>query len=226
MGGRQPGAQCSTPAHGPSVKTASVTTKIDGAVIARPLDDEVQETFVGRMEVFEYQHGRASFADPLEERANCSEEIGPVSIRHLAETEETSKPRDDPSMVVGIGEVLGDEGLDLVRDLSASSVSAIRARWRTISPNDHRVTPSPYAGERPWCQSKVSVRSSTYCRSSQAGRDFPMHLHRRSKRGEPRCAVGSRWSFEAEFGSRPTKALRASRAPCPTGRRSRGRLQP
>ena len=38
------------------------------------------------------------------------------------------------------------------RVVASSSDSTRRARWRTISPSDQKVTPSPYAGERPSCQ--------------------------------------------------------------------------
>ena len=38
------------------------------------------------------------------------------------------------------------------RVVASSSDSTRRARWRTISPSAQKVTPSPYAGERPSCQ--------------------------------------------------------------------------
>ena len=40
----------------------------------------------------------------------------------------------------------------LARAASPSSDSAIRARPRTISPRAQNAMPSPYAGDRPWCQ--------------------------------------------------------------------------
>ena len=38
------------------------------------------------------------------------------------------------------------------RATSGGSDSAIRARPRTISPSAQNASPSPYAGDRPWCQ--------------------------------------------------------------------------
>ena len=60
------------------------------------------------------------------------------------------------------------------RATPAGSVSAMPARIRTISPSAQNVMPSPYDGHRPWCHHTVSCRPSTYLRSSQASRDFPM----------------------------------------------------
>ena len=61
-----------------------------------------------------------------------------------------------------------------VRVVAASSVSISPARLRTISPRAQKVIPSPYAGERPWCQSIDSLIPSMYLWNSQARRLLPM----------------------------------------------------
>ena len=45
---------------------------------------------------------------------------------------------------------------------------------RTISPRAQKVMPSPYAGERPWCQYTSSVTPSMYFRNSHASLLLPM----------------------------------------------------
>ena len=59
-------------------------------------------------------------------------------------------------------------------DSARPSVSAMPARIRTISPSAQNAMPSPYAGQRPWCQKTSSVKPSTYFRNSHDRRDLPM----------------------------------------------------
>ena len=48
------------------------------------------------------------------------------------------------------------------------------ARIRTISASAQYDTPSPYDGQRPWCQRIVRSMPSRYFWSSQASRDLPI----------------------------------------------------
>ena len=62
----------------------------------------------------------------------------------------------------------------LARVVTGSSLSASPARLRTISPRAQKVMPSPYAGERPWCQKTSFTRPSMYLRNSHASRLLPV----------------------------------------------------
>ena len=77
----------------------------------------------------------------------------------------------DPAALVLVGDVVVERrGEPRPRGRRSSSVSAMPARLRTISASAQNATPSPYDGQRPWCQKMVSARPSTYFCSSHSSR--------------------------------------------------------
>ena len=105
--------------------------------------EEVEQTRVGPVQVLEDEHRRAVLSDALEEPPPGAEELVAVA-RWAVETDEVTEPRLDPASLLRVGDVLLEAGCETAaRAVSSSSVSAIRARPRTISASAQKVTPSP-----------------------------------------------------------------------------------
>ena len=85
-------------------------------VVARPFEDrldEVDESRVGPLQIFEDHDRRTPQRDSLEERPPSREEFLTVAGRGFDEPEKVGEPRFDPSSLVGIGDELGHRGREL-----------------------------------------------------------------------------------------------------------------
>ena len=88
----------------------------ENRVLGRPLDeflDEVEEPFVGPVEVLEdHRHG-AAFGDALEERAQRRIQLAAITRRHLAEADDRGEPGLDPPLLILVRGVLSHGGAEL-----------------------------------------------------------------------------------------------------------------
>ena len=83
----------------------------------RPLEqvlDECQQRLVGPLEILEDEHQRALVGEPLEEEAPGGEQVLPVGVDPLLQAEQVRQPRADPGSLVGVGNVLGQAGGELL----------------------------------------------------------------------------------------------------------------
>ena len=108
---------------------------------------------VGPLEVLEHEDDGRLLGDALEERPPRGEQLVAVADRALVEAQQLQEARLDPAPLALVGDAL----LERRRRCAPASSPRRRsrsspARLRTISPSAQKLIPSPYAGERPWCQ--------------------------------------------------------------------------
>ena len=116
--------------------------------------DEVEQARVGPLEVLEHAARRGAVAgDALEERPPRGEQLLAADRPASPTPSRASSAGSIHRRSASSGDVVSRPSPRLrSRVVASSSVSARPARPRTISPSAQNVMPSPYAGERPWCQ--------------------------------------------------------------------------
>ena len=137
--------------------------------------EEVEQPFVGPVEVFEDEHERPPFAERLEEPTPGRERlVAALALRRL-ERDEWTEVALDPGRLLAIRDEVADRRAGASpRQSRPRRVSRIPACALTISPSAQNVTPSPYGRQRPRRQVTRPGSSASARWSSQTRRLFPI----------------------------------------------------
>ena len=106
----------------------------------RPVEevlDEVEQSSVCPLQVFEDEHDRTVVGEPLEEEPPGGEEALPIVVTAVGEAEQLLQPRLEPAALCGVGHALGEHGGELRR----------RGRGRILFRDQRAHT--DHLGERP-----------------------------------------------------------------------------
>ena len=86
-------------------------------VAARPVEqvvEEVEQACVRPLHVLEHEHDRVLLGEALEQHAPGREQVLLVAGQALLEPQQVCEPRLHPGALLGVGQVLGERGAELV----------------------------------------------------------------------------------------------------------------